>query len=221
MPSLLECLRAIDDPELLLEKEHIIKSDAHFHVFWKDLSGTYLGANDIQARMLGLEKGHQTIGGSVLDYFVSDTAKAIQDNDRRVINEKSSKIFIEPILTRENKRYTAFSHKKVLLSKTNKVLGSMGFAFLVEEHATVDMTFLLNPFIADAYFSTEKLSKRQIDCLVLLIKGMTFKQIAAELDLSARTVEHYIQNLKAKLSAYSRSDLIAKSMLLPEVRNRL
>jgi len=52
------------------------------------------------------------------------------------------------------------------------------------------------------------LSKREIECLVLLSGGNSVKQIANLLKISPKTIDSYIISLKTKISATSRADLI-------------
>ncbi len=52
------------------------------------------------------------------------------------------------------------------------------------------------------------LSKRELECLVLLSGGNSVKQIANLLKISPRTIEGYVLSLKIKINASSRSDLI-------------
>lgn len=52
------------------------------------------------------------------------------------------------------------------------------------------------------------LSIRQQQCASFLLQGMTAKEIARELNLSKRTIEHYIENLRKKLSCRNKSQLI-------------
>jgi DNA-binding CsgD family transcriptional regulator len=54
------------------------------------------------------------------------------------------------------------------------------------------------------------LSKQEIHCLRHLITGKTFKLIGQALQLSPRTVEHYIENIKRKLNVKTRQELIEK-----------
>jgi LuxR family quorum-sensing system transcriptional regulator SolR len=61
---------------------------------------------------------------------------------------------------------------------------------------------------------TYALSKRQTDCLEYLLKGMTLKQIAKQLSLSPRTVEHYLKAIKVKYNVQSRADLFKIAMSL-------
>lgn len=54
------------------------------------------------------------------------------------------------------------------------------------------------------------LSKRENDVLTHLAHGKTAKQIGMQLDISRRTVEHHIANIKYKTNCNSRSEIINK-----------
>jgi len=53
-----------------------------------------------------------------------------------------------------------------------------------------------------------KISKRQSLCLFLITQGKTVKEIGRLLDISPRTVEHYINQLKYQLGCHSKNELI-------------
>lgn len=53
------------------------------------------------------------------------------------------------------------------------------------------------------------LTRRETQCCLLLLQGLTMLSIADELQLSNRTVEYYISNIKEKLACSRRQDLIA------------
>jgi len=55
----------------------------------------------------------------------------------------------------------------------------------------------------------EFLTKREIDCARLLLKGKTNKQISDELFISLRTVETHLDSLRSKTNSNNRSELIA------------
>lgn len=57
-----------------------------------------------------------------------------------------------------------------------------------------------------------KLSKRQKQCLLLMVKGKTNTEIANILELQKRTVEHYIEDLKNKLGCTKRGEIIEESI---------
>lgn len=67
----------------------------------------------------------------------------------------------------------------------------------------------------------ENLSERQLQCLLLIVKGMTVKQVGRELNLSPRTIEHYIEAIKNKLACFSRAELIAKALQIQVIRDLL
>jgi|GEM_PF-1117427 len=50
---------------------------------------------------------------------------------------------------------------------------------------------------------------RELECINYMLKGYSMKQVANILDLSPRTVEAYIQNIKQKTGCTSKSDLLS------------
>lgn len=58
------------------------------------------------------------------------------------------------------------------------------------------------------------ITKRQLQCAKLLLSGKNNRQISELLHLSARTVEHYLNNLKMKLKCKNKTELIIKLVKL-------
>jgi DNA-binding CsgD family transcriptional regulator len=56
--------------------------------------------------------------------------------------------------------------------------------------------------------SPPKLSKRELECLKIYLKGKSASEIGDDLGLAKRTVEFYINNIKNKLSCYKKSELM-------------
>jgi DNA-binding CsgD family transcriptional regulator len=54
-----------------------------------------------------------------------------------------------------------------------------------------------------AYFT-----RREAECMVLLLKGKTINSVARILKLSPRTVEYYIKNMKSKLGCRTKFELV-------------
>jgi DNA-binding NarL/FixJ family response regulator len=57
---------------------------------------------------------------------------------------------------------------------------------------------------------TESLSAREMEVLQALSKGHTYKQIAADLDISLGTVRTYIQRIYEKLHVHSNAEAVMK-----------
>lgn len=67
----------------------------------------------------------------------------------------------------------------------------------------------------DIYFS-----KRELECIYHMTSGKTTKEIAKILQVSPRTVEFYLKNIKTKMNVSSRTAIIEKfleySSLIPK-----
>lgn len=70
--------------------------------------------------------------------------------------------------------------------------------------------FLENNSSPVTKFNIDILPPQQARCLKLLLEGKTSKQIAVELGLSYRTVEHYLQFVRKKLNCRNKIELIHK-----------
>ena len=62
-------------------------------------------------------------------------------------------------------------------------------------------------FLGKPFFDTY-LTRREAECMALMIRGYTNPRVAAKLKLSVRTVEFYIKNMRQKLNCHSKSHLI-------------
>lgn len=57
-------------------------------------------------------------------------------------------------------------------------------------------------------FKNVSLTYREVECLLLLRKGYTNVKVGEKLNLSPRTVEFYIKNMREKLGCYTKRHLI-------------
>jgi len=61
----------------------------------------------------------------------------------------------------------------------------------------------LGPKYDGVYFT-----KREAECMTLLLKGKTINKTAVILNLSPRTIEFYLKNMKAKLGCRTKFELV-------------
>lgn len=73
----------------------------------------------------------------------------------------------------------------------------------------INQSFHLKKFIID-HERRIFFSRREAQCVHLLSKGMSTKYIARDLQLSPRTVEHYLECAKLKLDCYEKNTLLKK-----------
>jgi DNA-binding CsgD family transcriptional regulator len=98
-------------------------------------------------------------------------------------------------------RRKANSQKENFFSKNNK-----SFFMEVEKQEPkkrIRVLIGLGAKHSDIYFT-----KREAECVVWLLKGKKFSEIATILNLSSRTVEYYMQNIKAKVGCRTKLELI-------------
>ncbi len=59
-------------------------------------------------------------------------------------------------------------------------------------------------------FGDKYLTRQEARCMVCFLRGNTVKGTARIMELSPRTVEYYVNNMKKKLSCCSKSDLVRR-----------
>lgn len=58
------------------------------------------------------------------------------------------------------------------------------------------------------YFPGISLAEREAECVYLLLQNKRYKQISSEMNISLRTVETYIKNIRAKLRCNKKAEII-------------
>ena len=207
-------IRQLPGIEIVKENVESILEITTANAYWKDKTGRYLGVNDVFVNVSGVTTYQDVVGKKDRDLIWDKQAPIIETNDQAIIHSGVSKTFIESALCSNDKKIKFFlSHKTPLKTSSGKIIGTFGLSFLLD-----DMHSLL-PSIAQPI--DVSFTPRQVDCLICLVKGKTIKQIAQSLNLSAKTVEHYLTAIKTKLGAQDRSEMIEKALQLTAIRERL
>jgi len=76
--------------------------------------------------------------------------------------------------------------------------------------------FLKKIGLIDSETAISSLSKREYECLCFMLKGHSASQIANNLCLSSRTIEHYMISIKNKYGCTSKAELLEKALALRE-----
>lgn len=100
------------------------------YIYWKNLTGVYLGCNDLYADILGLQKGNDIVGKTDFDFLPVEQAEKIKLDDFEVIETRESKIEKESFLI-GGKEVTMLNQKKPLEDADGQIIGILGFSFEV------------------------------------------------------------------------------------------
>lgn len=74
-----------------------------------------------------------------------------------------------------------------------------------DQKKSANAVYYIGGDFADLYFT-----KREAETLFYLLQGQTIPEVGRSLDLSARTIEFYVKNMKLKIGAKTKKELLAK-----------
>lgn len=98
-------------------------------LFWKDKQGRYLGANDYQLRMAGLEKESDIIGKTDYDMPWAKSADKITKVDQSILKSGIAKELEEEATLYDGTSVIMLSKKAPLLNENNQIIGIIGASF--------------------------------------------------------------------------------------------
>lgn len=201
------------------------------NVYWKNLDGIYLGCNDRQADVAGFtsrqEWAGQTIFENLPSFVPKKVAKQIDKTDNLIMQSGVGRCLTEVGPTYDEAAGFYLSTKFPLRNKSGKIVGLFGLSTeIVDGNLEGAQGMLANAglplndvVMQRSHFNPSKkqrvadlLSKREVECIYYLVRGMTARQIGKVLDLSHRTIEFYLERIKTKLGCKTKSELIARTL---------
>ncbi len=201
----------------LQKKFETLTENLPISAYWKDKKGKYIKIYEGFLLESKIHSESDVIGQSDQELWGAK-APSFSANDKRVLFREKNHIFIEEHIVLENKKFY-LSCKSPWYSEDGKIIGIFGSSLLLNSQISLSTSSCFekwDPFLellhaAYANHEIPILTKRQKECLKYLAKGMTLKQIGASLNLSPRTVEHYLHAIKTKLQCGNRYELIQKA----------
>ena len=197
------------------EKHILNMMQLPFPVYFEDTDHIQIKSNEWTATACGFISLNDFIGKSPFKYFKRDTIVEKLANHKAVLNHQKYMITEEHALRQDGSDLHTLSVRMPWYSGDNKMIGIFGCSILLgqnplaESLAQLSSLGLFQPIAQSGHFD---LSKREIDCLRLTIKGKPAKQVGYELGISQRTVEEYLDNIKRKLKVTSKAALIEKAI---------
>lgn len=193
-----------------------------YSVYLLDADGATLKINDTGARICGFNSSDQALGKTIFHVSKGNTAQDLLDNCESVLKQETVKIFDEFNMRHDGRFLEFLSIKFPCYDSQRQLQGLLGISIVLGEHpladAIVKLTELgLLPKTTSPHDQTIKLNlgtcvltTREQECLDYTVKGFTAKEIAKKLFISPRTVEEYINQVKAKLGVSTKQQLIQK-----------
>lgn len=140
--------------------------------------------------------------------------KSVYDQSFFLYNQNGEKTALGGFATVMPVNLDANNYKNFILD--NQILSNKDFSSVVLaefKSSFQPLTTVTNhqqkAIINPKYKKNVMFSKREVQCIKYLHQGYTTKQIARELNLSPRTVEEYINNIKIKLGCNSRLEIVS------------
>lgn len=169
-----------------------------YHVYLKDEHGKYLDCSQMMANELQLFNRNEIIGLCDHDLIQSKLANTLQQTDKSILKHKSKHVLTERVETPNRKPLTLLSHKYCIQIPNHSETALFGIS-------------LTNPLKAS---HKALLTSREKHCCHLHTQGFSQKQIAKQLSISDRTVEHHINHAKKILNCKNSAQLSAAYSLL-------
>lgn len=176
-------------------------------IYWKDKDGVYLDCNNYLKKKMAVGP---VKGGTDYDAFNKESANQIRSNDIDVMQQKHTLIKQENLVLPDDKTIVVMSSKKPIIDEGGEAIGVLGMSFDIAllqsnraRQASSGACLILQDKWKNIY-----LTRRQAECAYYLCQGKTVKEIAAKLEISPRTVEVFLKQLKIKFGCYKRSALI-------------
>ena len=193
----------------------------------KDVDSVYQGISKSFATMLGWKSHEQAIGQTDYDIPCDNArfANQFRNLDKQVMTKNCRALALD-IMHSSIGWVSLLTEKIPLTNKDGKIIGVYCNAIDISSLSLFKYSQILSEIdrkIINSYDKASKyilthdhsplpLTQRQQECVFLLIRGKTLKQIANILTISVRTVESYIEAIKYRLNCTHKSQIVEKAI---------
>ena len=189
------------------------------YFLWKDCDSNYIGCNQAFSRVAGFKNPASIQGQIDSNLPWQEYSQNIRDMDQLVlVGEECT--YVETTKLTDQSEWIFYTRKKPLYNAQGKISGLSALCQIITHPKLIKKTHCINKqdiyhfgFVPKQYQIKTiftGFTERETCCLFYLIRGNTFKEIARKLNISNRTVETHIENIKLKMNCTSRSSLIEK-----------
>jgi DNA-binding CsgD family transcriptional regulator len=213
--------------------------DMPFNVYFLNAESSVINLNEHSATSCGFSSTKDAIGRTVREVAKKIAAESTIKHDRIVMQSNTMIVQDEPYQrAADNVIRSSIAIKFPWYNSDNKIIGIFGCSIVLQPNdkyspadalAALAQTGLLIPTGLSENKQTSSsqspptihLTRREKDVLQQLSLGKSTKAIAQRLEISPKTVEEYLKNLKLKTGVYSRDALVEKVMQLTDTYSTL
>lgn len=188
----------------------------NLYIWAKDKNYKYIYCNENYAAAAGLDSPNQIVGKSddqmpwrhLADFFKAGDYAVMQGHSRTNTVEVTSTLNnVKDILVTENK----------LLLGNDECIGVVGSFVDITGKYLVKKTGYYDALNNRYYLGTEDFNNtyftgREITVFKKILLGYSANQMAKSLNISQKTIESYIENIKYKVQAKSKGEIIATAI---------
>lgn len=197
------------------------------HMLITDKSHKIIWANQKALKSFGLQSIEKLTGKHYADlsYGVCEKSAAVEAYDKSIFTLRR-KLSCLCYLEYADGWKLCICEKSPITDDKDEIIGLINYRTDITNYALIDPSrFIFNGadefnenfskqfsyHLEDETSNIYLLSERQLECLFFLLRGKSDKEIAKILNLSPRTVESYIQEVKFKMQCLTRAQIIEKS----------
>lgn len=197
-----------------------------YNIYFINTESYIVNINEFTVISNGFYSAEDAIGRTVSDITSKEHALRLLSNDKTILNDNKMKLIDETFNRNDGLLVNAFSIKMPWYDNNHKILGIFGYSILgntgPKYAAYIAKSLGLNNIaiklekltltIVEAKIDHIQLTARQTECIYFLIRGKSTKEIGKILNLSSRTIETYLDNIKHKLKCQNTAELIEKAI---------
>lgn len=188
-----------------------------FNIYIVDASSETRYANEMCADIIGYDSIKSALGKSIFDVTSYESAIAVRNHDIQVMRQNNATI-TEEELERDDYLQRCLSFKYPLYKK-DEIVGVFGCSIFYERDTlTTALAQIVNMGLLDSAPASRlntklkkslyDFTKREEQCLYYSVRGKSAREIGVVLNLSRRTVEQYLENVKFKMGVRTRSEML-------------
>lgn len=193
----------------------------------KDCEFTFVECSQSWCNLLKMPKKN-ILGCSDYDPPWECFADLYRQHDLEVLTKNQPITTFEPLMVDKNAALVSKALRQPIVDDEMNVIGVLGICEAIpiknglgELISVVARQDIKNKSLLDyapkaykpsSYAPEFKLTRRESECLFLLIRGKSAKEIALFFEISHRTVEAHIENIKQKMNVATRSELMTKAI---------